>query len=142
MALLDFSTKPKTKSTTLVNAGNTSTFKPFENLLNFSTNSTTSSFTDQTQNYYSNQQSSNVTNLFAINSNGVSADGKINPSMNTSPTTENKTEGGNAGINANTIIVAVVVIVALYFGITYLDAQNPTNLVKPKDKPKNKEEKT
>lgn len=92
-----------------------------KDLVNFSTNSTTTSYNDQRQSYWNNQQSSNTTNLFAINSNGVSADGRVNPSMSTTPTTTNRTDGGSAGINANTIILGVVIIAALYFGIQYLD---------------------
>ena len=130
MSILDFS---KVRTSAGNNIAQDFRFK-IAPKIDFSTNSTTSSFTDQTQNYYSNQQSSNITNLFAINSNGISADGKINPGMNTSPTTENKTEGGNSGINANVIILGIVAVIALYFGIQvigdYVDGQSPATIVK------------
>lgn len=120
MAILDFSKINRTISGNTLNQ-NVSPSLNLKDLVNFSTNSTTNSYSDQRQNYNSNQQSSTINNLLAINSNGISGSAATDPTMNTTPTTTNRTDGGSAGINPNTVILAVVLIVAAYFGIQYIN---------------------
>ena len=83
--------------------------------LDFSTNRTTDSYSDQRQNFWNNQQSANTTNIFAIGSSGVSADTRLTPSMETIASPKNSAgTGGGLDFNPNTLLVAAAVVAALW----------------------------
>lgn len=102
------------KSTNLNYALGEMKFSP----LDFSTNRKTDSYSDQRQYFWSNQQSANTTNIFAIGSSGISADTRLIPTTEIDATSKNTAgTGGGLDFNSNTLIVA-----ALLLGIAFFAA--------------------
>lgn len=119
--VLNFTQKNRSASSTI--SGNTSSISPslkLKDLVNLSTNSTTSSYTDQRQVYNTQTYSPSYSTVLALNSSGTSGSATSAPNIATTPTTSNRTDGGSAGINPNAVIIGAVAIAAVVFVVPEL----------------------
>lgn len=119
--VLNFTQKNRSASSTI--SGNTSSISPslkLKDLVNLSTNSTTSSYTDQRQVYNTQTYSPSYSTVLALNSSGTSGSAASAPNIATTPTTSNRTDGGSAGINPNAVIIGAVAIAAVVFVVPEL----------------------
>jgi hypothetical protein len=127
MSILDFKNINETISRNSKLKQKVSVSSSLKDLLNFSTNDTSYQYEQ------SNQYSPTYTNtqvwapFLALSSPGASSSPTASPTVVPKTTAEQaQKDSGGAGINANTIIVGVVIIAALYFGINYLTETDPT----------------